>query len=320
MQELAVCRLLILKDRMGCASSNILKQERPTAWLLGDAARLHLQHGPIDLIIDAAGSSAEIKRAYRQAAVAFESVLDTLAAQLPALRQESRINENFLLKGDVARRMQQAVQPYSEFHVTPMAAVAGAVADHILSYLIHNRALDRAQVNNGGDIALYLSPASELKIGICKSQKSTDHSDTFLIKPEDGIGGVATSGWQGRSFSLGIADAVTVLASTAADADVAATLIANAVNLPVAQEVTRTPAASIQPDSDLGNRLVTINVAPLSDINKKQALNAGVQCAKKLMNQGNIHSCYLHLQGQTKIVESSCYQSTFCVSQRYAHC
>lgn len=305
---------------MGCASSNILKQERPTAWLLGDETRLHLQHGPIDLIIDAVGAMAEVKRAFRQATIAFESVLDTLASQLPTLRRVCGVGDNAVFHGDVARRMHVAVLPYSEFQVTPMAAVAGAVADHVLSCLISDRALNRAQVNNGGDIALYLSPASKFKIGICKAQNSTAHADTFLIKPEDGIGGVATSGWQGRSFSLGIADAVTVLASSAAVADVAATLIANAVNLPHANGVTRAPAKSMQPDSDLGDRMVTIDVAPLSEISKKQALNAGVQCAKKLMTQGNIHSCYLHLQGQTKIVESSSYQSTFCVSQRYAHC
>lgn len=305
---------------MGCASSNTQHRERPTAWLLGDEARLHLQHGPIDLIIDAIGTVAEVNLAYRQAAVAFESILETLASQLPALRQECRTGEDTLVNGDVARRMYSAVCAHSEHQVTPMAAVAGAVADHMLSCLIKDRTLDRAQVNNGGDIALYLSPASEVKIGICKSQNSTDHADTFLIKPEDGIGGVATSGWQGRSFSLGIADAVTVLASTAAHADVAATLIANAVNLPVSEGVTRAPAASIQPDSDLGDRMVTISVAPLSKINKKQALSAGVQCAKKLMALGTIHSCYLHLQGETKIVASSCFQSAFCTSQRYAHC
>ena len=60
--------------------------------------------------------------------------------------------------------------------------------------------------------------------------------------------GIATSGWRGRSFSLGIADAVTVLAATAAEADAAATVIANAVDLPGHPAIdTRAGAASSRP-------------------------------------------------------------------------
>ena len=66
--------------------------------------------------------------------------------------------------------------------------------------------------------------------------------------------GVATSGWRGRSFSLGIADAVTVLAATAAAADAAATIIANAVDLPGHPAIARRPASELEDDSDLGDR------------------------------------------------------------------
>ena len=72
--------------------------------------------------------------------------------------------------------------------------------------------------------------------------------------------GVATSGRHGRSFSLGIADAVTVLARTASQADAAATIIANAVDLPGHPAVRRMPANELQPDSDLGARPVTRDV------------------------------------------------------------
>ena len=76
--------------------------------------------------------------------------------------------------------------------------------------------------------------------------------------------GVATSGWRGRSFSLGIADAVTVFAGTAAVADAAATLIANAVDLPGHPAFARAPARRCDPQSDLGERLVTVDVGPLA--------------------------------------------------------
>lgn len=304
---------------MDCASSPY-KNSGPAAWLLDDGTRLHLQHGPIDLIIDAVGSAPQVQQAFKQAATAFQSVLDTLASQLSTLRKNYQPQDGAVFKGAVAKRMRSAVRPYSEFQVTPMAAVAGAVADHVLSCMIDNCELDRAQVNNGGDIALYLSPASEVKIGICTTPRNAAYTDTVSITANDNVQGVATSGWQGRSFSLGIADAVTVLATSAATADVAATLIANAVDLPTATQVVRAPAISIQPDSDLGDRLITVDVAPLNELCKKLALDAGESCAKRLLAQGKIHSCYLHLQGQTRIVESSCLQTVFPVRQRYAHC
>ena len=42
---------------------------------------------------------------------------------------------------------------------------------------------------------------------------------TITLDSDMGLGGIATSGAHGRSFSLGVADSVTVLAKTAAMAD-----------------------------------------------------------------------------------------------------
>ena len=77
-----------------------------------------------------------------------------------------------------------------------------------------------------------------------------------------GVGGIATSGARGRSFSLGIADSVTVLARDAATADVAATLIANAVNID-SPAIRRRPARELDPDSDLRDLPVTVSVGAL---------------------------------------------------------
>ena len=91
--------------------------------------------------------------------------------------------------------------------------------------------LDKAYVNNGGDIALHLAPGA---VDATPAIAGTGHglADRVIIRADDPVRGIATSGWRGRSFSLGIADAVTVLARTAAEADAAATMIANAVDLP----------------------------------------------------------------------------------------
>ncbi|TIT81752.1 MAG: UPF0280 family protein, partial [Mesorhizobium sp.] len=109
-----------------------------------------------------------------------------------------------------------AVAPLAQMFITPMAAVAGSVADEMLGALLAGRRLDRAYVNNGGDSALHLGSGQSMTLAIA----GTGHglADRIAIHAEDGVRGVATSGWRGRSFSLGIADAVTVLARTGAEA------------------------------------------------------------------------------------------------------
>ncbi|MEL0003793.1 MAG: UPF0280 family protein, partial [Rhodospirillales bacterium] len=124
----------------------------------------------------------------------------------------------------------------------------------------------------------------------------------FQIRHEDPSRGIATSGWRGRSHSLGIADAVTVLATTAAKADAAATLIANAVNLPGHQSVQRKPASELYPDSDLGQRLVTTGVGPLTISETIEALERGRQNASIMLANGFIHAAALCLNGEMMVV------------------
>lgn len=289
---------------MGCARQPALSSATGAqAWLIDNGKRLHLQHGPIDLIIDAVGGHAEVQRAYQQAVLAFDSVLDTLAGQLHKLRQvASQGADAMVFNGAVARRMQRAIEPYVKFSVTPMIAVAGAVADHVLSHMVKDCTLQRVMVNNGGDIALLLSPETAARVGICTSVAQRTPADIVTLKLEHGIGGIATSGWQGRSHSLGIADAVTVFAESAASADVAATLIANAVNLPDSPLIERQSARLLNPDSDLQDQLVTVQVGHLSEPDIARALNAGECRAREFHERGLLKCAYLHLQGQTTLV------------------
>ncbi|MEM9431289.1 MAG: UPF0280 family protein, partial [Pseudomonadota bacterium] len=112
----------------------------------------------------------------------------------------------------------------------------------------------------------------------------------------------ATSGWRGRSLSLGIADAVSVAAGTAAGADAAATLIANAVDLPGHPGIRRVPASEISPESDLGARLVTTAVGPLSDQDCQMALTRGAALAERFRARGLIEQAQLSLAGRRRIV------------------
>jgi ApbE superfamily uncharacterized protein (UPF0280 family) len=207
------------------------------AWL-PDGRRLHLQHGPIDLIIEASGTADEVGNAYAQAIARFQPILDELVSELPMLRLPVG-GAPLPVAGPVARRMAQAcarhVGARGDVFVTPMAAVAGAIADEVLSAMLEGRTLARAYVNDGGDIALHLAAGECFEIGIVAEVHRPRIVAAATIEASTPVRGIATSGQGGRSFSLGIADAVTVLTGDGASADVAATLIATLSMSPAAR-------------------------------------------------------------------------------------
>jgi ApbE superfamily uncharacterized protein (UPF0280 family) len=271
-----------------------------------DAQRWHFQHGPIDLVINADGDAAALASAHEAAWQRFAQVLPELVQELPQLRLAvSSSPADCPLQGPVARRMWQACKPFANDFITPMAAVAGSVAQEIIA-CYQRPGIARAWVNNGGDIAMHLTPGQSLKVGLYADIARLDAAQLqdqllldgqFSVNAAMPVRGVATSGWRGRSFSMGIADSVTVLARTAAQADAAATVIANAVNVKDAR-VQRAPAASLKDDSDLGQRLVTTGVPPLAPALVLQALQAGLATARSLQNKGLIYSALLVCQQQ----------------------
>lgn len=272
---------------------------RMQAALLPDGRRLHLHDGPIDLIIGADGEASAVAHAYRAAERRFATVLDELCDELPSLRRES----GEAPVGAVARRMWAATLPFAaEVFITPMAAVAGSVAEEVLAAMVDVVPLSRAFVNNGGDIAIHLASGMTYDIGLVSRPDQPALFATAQLRAGDPVRGIATSGWRGRSFSLGIADAVTVLAARASMADAAATLIANAVDLPDHPAITRVAAHDIQPDNDLGARLVTRGVGPLQPNEIAAALAAGVAFAARLLAAGHIIAAALHLMGETRLV------------------
>ena len=274
----------------------------PQIGFLPDGRRLHLLDGPIDLIVEARGSEAGVRAAYEAAARRFTGLLDELCAELPLLRRAAD-PARCPLQGVVARRMHAAVAPFAADHfITPMAAVAGSVAEEILGAMVGAARLERAYVNNGGDIALHLADGEQFTVGLAERPDGSGLLRTMIINADDSMRGVATSGRHGRSFSLGIADAVTVLARTAAQADAAATIIANAVDLPGHPAIVRCPAIDLQPDSDLGARLVTRGVGALSSSEISDALESGAACTRKLLAAGLIDGAALRLHGEMVVV------------------
>jgi ApbE superfamily uncharacterized protein (UPF0280 family) len=262
--------------------------------------RLHLLHGPIDVLVECWGEPAEVERAYAQAAARFPGLLPELVGELPRLREP--VGTHYpLLRGPVARRMASAAWPHRAVFITPMAAVAGAVADELMAALLEGRRLRKAYVNDGGDIALYLAAGEAMEVALVADIAHPAVGATVRVPAALPVRGVATSGWRGRSQSLGIADAVTILARSAADADAAATLVANAVNVEH-EAIGRRPARSLREDSDLGDLPVTVAVGPLPARHAEAALDSGLQAAKEMQARGLLHAAYLALQGRTRVL------------------
>ena len=274
-----------------------MSPNRPSAARLADG-RLHLQHGPIDLLIEAWGERAEIETAYRQAGARFDDILEALVQELAQLRTPLG-DATPLLRGPVAQRMLAACWPYRASYITPMAAVAGSVADEILQAMLSDRVLEKAYVNNGGDIALHLAQGKALTLGVVNNADNPAIDATVELVAAMPVRGLATSGWRGRSQSLGIADAVTVFAANAAAADAAATMIANAVNVEHAA-ISRMPARALRADSDLGELPVTVAVGALPASARAEALAQGYARARELQSLGLIYAAYLALQGEVR--------------------
>ncbi len=269
------------------------------AALLPDGRRLHLHHGPIDIVAEAFGRPAAVRRAHALAAERFRGLLAGLVEELDILRRPVGAAMP-PVAGPVARRMAAAVWPHRAGFITPMAAVAGAVADEVLAALVADGGLDRAYVNNGGDIAFHLAPGQGLTAGVVEVQDTPALDARVALTHDMPVRGLATSGWRGRSHSLGIADAVTVLASCAADADAAATLIANAVDVDH-PAIRRRPADALRDDSDLGARLVTVGVGALPSAAIDTALAASARVAEGMRARGLAHGAYLALQGRVRV-------------------
>ncbi len=275
--------------------------------------RWHFHHGPIDCVVFAepltpSPADAEIVEAATAACwQRFQGVLEALVDELALLRLDlsSPAGAAVEPRGPVAVRMVAACRPHARGgrFITAMAAVAGSVADALIGCFAHPR-IARACVNDGGDVALHLAPGARFDVGVVADLGAAlaggAPEGAFVVDHASSVRGIATSGWRGRSLSLGIADAVTVLARDAAAADAAATVVANAVDVDV-PDVRRRPACDVRDDSDLGDLLVTVGVARLAPHDVNAALDAGVRVAEAEIAAGRIVAAVLQLQGAVRV-------------------
>lgn len=110
--------------------------------------------------------------------------------------------------------------------VGPMAAVAGALAEHVGQALMPHS--NEVIVENGGDIFLKIN--EPVTIGIFAGKSPLSMRLGLRFRPKEHPFAVCTSsGTIGHSLSMGRADAVCTVSTSCAGADAAATAIGNLV-------------------------------------------------------------------------------------------
>ena len=201
---------------------------------------------------------------------------------------------------EVLKKMYEAVRATGDKTLTPMAAVAGAVADSVADFVVSMGAT-RVIVNNGGDIAIRLVKEETVNVGIVSDLVSGGLSHQFQIRGEDNIGGIATSGFGGRSFTKGAASAAVVLADKCALADAAATLVANDT-VCRSDNIVRLPAEILDPETDIKGHEVTVQLGRMKRYEVERCLLNGKYRARKLYESTLIRGAVVYVQGEKIVI------------------
>jgi hypothetical protein len=201
----------------------------------------------------------------------------------------------------LAREMIGSVGAVGDADLTPLAAVAGTIADAVADWLF-DQGMPRVIVDNGGDIAVRLADGETATVGIRPTISSPLISHVIELDSGSSNWGVTTSGVGGRSFTRGIASAVTVLAAKASMADAAATAVANAC---FAEDIgiTQLPAERIDPNSDLAGLCVTTEVGNLESDSIRQALENARLKAEAICQKGLIIGTFIALGSKLAITD-----------------
>jgi hypothetical protein len=254
-----------------------------------------LECGPMRLVIDARIGRVAQPQEARQAADYAVSCLEGVAAAWKSLGRDYR-ERMPLVTDPLALKMAAAVQSVGDADLTPMAAVAGTLADAVADFLFQ-RGLTRVLVDNGGDIAIRSCDGEPVTVGIRLHPDRRNVSHAIVLGPERTAWGVATSGLGGRSLTRGVLEAATVVAGDAALADAAATAVANASCI-ADSAVVRKLAEEIDPHTDISGLDVTVRVDPLTDDNKQLAIDQALRRAEELVGRRVVLGAFVACQGR----------------------
>jgi len=262
-----------------------------------------IDRGPMLMSIFASARGApNIKLAGEGGKRALE-VLGVLASHRHIITQYIDKIPSFDSLPPLIKKMAVAVRKFGNVRATPLIAVAGAAADEVADFIDSIGQTEKVIVNNGGDLSVRLRGDEKVSVGIKSdiTERGISHILSFTYK--DGIGGIATSGFGGRSFTTGIANAATVVAKDAMTADVAATLIGNATDMESCR-VERTLAGKLYHSSDIPDLMITTKIGDLSLSEIEEALDRGMRMAEAFQREGLINGAFIAVKNQTRFSRS----------------
>ncbi|HIJ37042.1 MAG TPA: hypothetical protein HPP59_07215 [Deltaproteobacteria bacterium] len=269
-----------------------------TAIHLLDKGAVMAECGPMRLVISSfIGKNAQREMNVKAAKVSF-GIFERTARFQDLLRavHESVPRD---LEEPVAAKMISSVISMGEPDLTPMAAVAGTIADSVADFLF-DAGMTRVIVNNGGDIAIRLKEGASVAVGIRDDLRKESFSHVLSLDSIEPSWGIATSGLGGRSLTRGIASAACIIARDASVADAAATVVGNAACVED-ESLIRRDAVEMDPYTDLGRMKVTESIGELSEEKKQEAIRRGMKRARELMERKMIFGAFLSVQGRVEM-------------------
>ena len=255
--------------------------------------KLFIENGPTNIIAEA--FSSEKMEIYDLICEYSSKFLKDLSLEIETLKKPTSQKNKFV--SDIANTMFESTKLFLPNFITPMASVAGSISELLMLKVLEKFKVNKIYINNGGDISLYISKNEKFNFSI-----NGKTSCVIEYTGIDGFGGIATSGWKGRSFSMGVADSVTVIAEKASIADAAATIICNHIDLENSKKVKKTIANNLYEDTDLDNKLITVSVESLTDAEIRQALSRGKIISENYISKNLIKSVIINLQDNVLIL------------------
>jgi len=261
-----------------------------------------VDYGPMRMFITAFENGRPLIDLAQEGGRMAIKVLEDLARFLSVIKKKAQELEVSEMFPDVVRRMIDATKKMGEPDLTALAAVAGAASDVVADFMIRQGGT-KIIVDNGGDIAIRLKEGEVARVAVKTEVYAAQPTYIITIDFTMGIGGVATSGLGGRSFTKGIASAATVLSESACLSDAAATVIGNFTNVED-PKILRSLAESIYPDIDIAGEWVTTKVGKLSPEKIDEALKNGLSKAYAICNKGLIKGALIAVQGRVGWTDS----------------
>ncbi len=276
-------------------------EESPLVEVLENGTVL-VEYGPMRMWIHVSENGRPLAHLAKEGAYQAIEVLGDLARFQTIIKTRAETLEIKRDYPEIVKRMINATKMMEEPDLTPLSAVAGT-ASEVVADFISERGGTKIIVENGGDIAIRLKEGERARVGVKTEVDSKKPSYFISVDSNAGIGGIATSGLGGRSFTKGIASGVTILSEKASIADATATVVGNFTNVEDSN-IERALAETIYPDTDIRGEWVTLKVGRLSQGKIEEALKRGLTRAEKICQKGLIKGALIAVQGKVVWTDS----------------